>query len=241
MYDVDFEDYDIEENEDEDQGTVLVADIDWAPNNEKLDWSDPNFTKDIISRLKGITEEGFAAEVEMWQRHINSLPPYDEFEIRKEIRGWNLDIPTKDNFNIESFAQSYALQVQYRNRLTEIISLVYAHFEILSQAYKCLKEMALKLSSGTAKDKDATAGFTVHPFVAPMTHAKRLNVYLESVLKNIDFSSSQMDRIIREHQALSRINQTVNNIGMAQTYEDSVNKFQNKYKSGGDIPGRRMI
>jgi hypothetical protein len=74
-----------------------------------------------------------------------------------------------------------------------------------------------------------------------MTHAKRLNAYLESVLKNIDFASSQMDRIIREHQALSRINQTVNNMGMAQTYEDSVSKIQNKYNSGSDIPSRRMI
>lgn len=239
MYDEDFDDFDIVE--DEEQETILVAEIEWAPNDEKLDWNDPNFTKDIVSRLKGITEEGFAAEVELWQRHIHSLPVYNELEIRKEIRGWNLDIPTKDDFNIESFAQAYALQVQYRNRLTEIISLVFAHYEILSQAHKCLKEMALKLSSGTAKDKDANAGFTVHPFVAPMTHAKRLNVYLESVLKNIDFSSSQMDRIIREHQALSRINQTVNNMGMATTYEESVSKIQNKYNSGGDIPSRRMI
>lgn len=240
MYDVDFEEYDIVEDEDQ-QESVLVAEINWAPNDEKLDWNDPEFTKDIVARLKGITEEGFASEVQMWQKHISALPVYNEMDIRKEIRGWNLDIPTKDDFNIESFAQSYALQVQYRNRLTEIISLVYAHHEILSQAYKCLKEMALKLSSGTAKDKDATAGFTVHPFVAPMTHAKRLNAYLDSVLKNIDFASSQMDRIIREHQALSRINQTVNNMGMAATYEDSVSKIQNKYSGGRDIPGRRMI
>jgi len=240
MYDEDFEEYDFEESVDESE-TVLVAEIDWAPNNEKLDWKDPEFTKEIVSRLKGITEEGFANEVMLWQHHISVLPVYDEIVIRKEIRSWNLDIPIKDNFNIESFAQAYALQVQYRNRLTEIISIVYAHHEILSQACKCLKEMALKLSSGTAKDKDATAGFTVHPFVAPMTHAKRLNVYLDSVLKNIDFASSQMDRIIREHQALSRINQTVNNMGMAQNYEDSGSKIQNKYNGGRDIPGRRMI
>ena len=81
-----------------------------------------------------------------------------------------------------------------------------------------LKEMAVKLAPGAKHDKDASATFTVHPLVLPMTNSKRLLSYLESILKNIDFAASQMDRMLREHQALSRINQTMNSEGMSNLY-----------------------
>jgi hypothetical protein len=102
--------------------------------------------------------------------------------------------------------------------LTEIISVVYAHYEMISQAHKNLREMAIRLSTGTAKDKEANAAFTVHPFVIPMTNSKRLLTYLEHYLKNIEFAASQMDRILREHQALSRINHSFNQEGMSNLF-----------------------
>jgi hypothetical protein len=185
---------------------------------ETVSWKDPNFSKDLVSRLKGVTEESFAKEVQIWQDAISLLPYYDEIEIRTEIRQWDISIPSKDSYEFESFSASYALQVQYRNRLTEIMSVVFAHYEMISQAHKNLREMAIKLSTGTAKDKDANAAFTVHPFVIPMTNSKRLLTYLEQYLKNIEFAASQMDRILREHQALSRINQSFNNEGMSNLF-----------------------
>jgi hypothetical protein len=42
--------------------------------------------------------------------------------------------------------------------------------------------------------------------------------YTEAVLKNIDFAATQMDRLMREHQALSRINQSFNNEGLSSLY-----------------------
>jgi hypothetical protein len=225
IYD-DFEDYDDPEFEikgEEDEGfseenSLLLATLDWAPMPETVSWKDPNFAKNLVGRLKGVTEESFAKEVQIWQDAISLLPFYDEIEIRNEVRQWDISIPSKDDYEFESFSAAYALQVQYRNRLTEIISVVYAHFEMISQAHKNLREMAIKLSTGTAKDKDANAAFTVHPFVIPMTNSKRLLTYLEQYLKNIEFAASQMDRILREHQALSRINQTYNTEGMSNLY-----------------------
>ena len=208
-----------EEDEDFDEGnSILLASLDWAPMPETVSWKDPNFSKDLVSRLKGVTEESFAKEVQIWQDAISLLPYYDEIEIRKEIRQWDISIPNKDDYEFESFSAAYALQVQYRNRLTEIMSVVFAHYEMISQAHKNLREMAIKLSTGTAKDKDANAAFTVHPFVIPMTNSKRLLTYLEQYLKNIEFAASQMDRILREHQALSRINQSFNSEGMSNLY-----------------------
>jgi hypothetical protein len=221
-----YEDYDdpefqIKTEEDEDfdeENSLLLANLEWAPMPETVSWQDPNFSKDLVSRLKGVTEESFAKEVQNWQDAISVLPFYDEIEIRNEIRQWDIAIPSKDEYEFESFSASYALQVQYRNRLTEIMSVVYAHYEMISQAHKNLREMAIKLSTGTAKDKEASAAFTVHPFVIPMTNSKRLLTYLEHYLKNIEFAATQMDRILREHQALSRINQSFNTEGMSNLY-----------------------
>ena len=222
----DFEDYadpEFVDKTEEDEGfdeenSILLATLEWAPMPETISWQDPNFSKDLVSRLRGVTEESFAKEVQIWQDAISLLPFYDEIEIRKEVRQWDISIPSKDDYEFESFSAAYALQVQYRNRLTEIISVIYAHFEMISQAHKNLREMAIKLSTGTAKDKEANAAFTVHPFVIPMTNSKRLLTYLEQYLKNIEFAASQMDRILREHQALSRINQSFNSEGMSNLY-----------------------
>ena len=221
-----YEEYDdpefkISSEEDEDfneEKSVLLATLEWSPMPETVSWQDPNFSKDLVSRLKGVTEESFSKEVQIWQDAISLLPHYDEIEIRNEVRQWDISIPSKDDYEFESFSAAYAMQVQYRNRLTEIMSVIFAHYEMISQAHKNLREMAIKLSTGTAKDKDANAAFTVHPFVIPMTNSKRLLTYLEQYLKNIEFAASQMDRILREHQALSRINQSFNNEGMSNLF-----------------------
>ena len=135
MENLDFDDYADYANEDfvvksegeegyDEENSILVANLDWAPMPESVSWQDPNFTKDLVSRLKGISEESFAKEVQNWQDAISLLPIYDELEIRNEVRKWDIAIPTKDDYDFESFSASYALQVQYRNRLTEIISVI---------------------------------------------------------------------------------------------------------------------
>jgi len=199
------------------ENSVIVASLDWAPMPEVVSWQDPNFAKEIVGRLRGVTEESFAKEVSLWQENISMLPMFDELEIRKEIREWDMSIPN-NGFNFEDFAMAYSMQVQYRNRLTEMISVVHAHYELISQAHKTLKEMAVRLATGTAVDKNGTATFTVHPILFPASHSKRLLDYLNNILKNIDFSAAQMDRLLREHQALSRINQTANNEGSSSLY-----------------------
>lgn len=228
-----------DESFEEDDGiNVIVAELDWKPIQEKINWNDPDFAKNIAQRLKGITEETFAIEVQNWQESINSLPVYDEMEIRKEISQWNIGIPSRDQFDFESYTIFYSLQVQYRNRITEIHNLVFAHHEMLSQAQKTLKEMAVRLVTGTAVDKNGIASFTVHPFILATTHAKRLLTYLESVLKNIEFAASQMDRLLREHQALARINANFSNEGFsAMLSKDKMPRLQ-KFNDSAEIRTR---
>jgi hypothetical protein len=212
---------------DNEQDTIILADLEWKPSPESIVYTDPDFSKNIIERIKGVTESGFAKEVDNWQEAIQSLPDYDELEIRKEIKGWNIGIPNKDDFDFDSYAMFYSLQVQYRNRITEIISVVFAHHEMLSQAQKTLKDIAVRLANGTAVDKNAIATFTVQPFSIACTHARRLLSYLESVLKNIDFAASQMDRMLREHQALARINSNFNSEGLSSLFKDNNSRVAN--------------
>jgi len=104
-------DYVIDNNDDvvsEDTKVLILADFNWKPNNEKLPWKSPNFAREIVNRIKGVTEESFAVEVELWQEAISSLPDFDELEIRKEIRGWDIGTPDKDNYNIEAYAAAYS-------------------------------------------------------------------------------------------------------------------------------------
>ena len=125
---------------------------------------------------------------------------------------------SKIDFNFDNLLLAYHRQVQYRTRITEIYSIVYAHNELLNNAYKSLKEMAVRLTAGPKHDKDAIATLTVQPFTMAMAVAKRCLVYLESVQKNIEFTAVQLDRLMRERQNLARINQSMSNEGASAYY-----------------------
>lgn len=206
--------YDEEIENEED--TFIVADLEWLPQVQIVNFDDPNFTENLIKRLSGLTVENFASEVGNYQKMINSLPKYDEYKIRKEIASWNIGIPNKDSFDFETYSIYYSLQVQYKNRINTMISVVAAHCEILNSAVKSLKEMAVELAPGKNKyDKDAVASFTVNQFQQALAISKRLFIFLENVSKIIDFSASQMDKMSREHNNLARINHQMLNEGMA--------------------------
>ena len=204
--------------------SIIIADLEWAPQPNLFDYSHESFAPDIVKRLQGITEESFCEEVKLWQQHINILPNYNEYEIRKECSAWDINIPKRDDFDFDNLYEAYYKQVQYRNRLTEIISIVFAHHELLSGAQKSLKEMAVRLANGPKHDKDAIATATVQPFTLAAAAAKRCLVYLEAVQKNIEFTAIQLDRLMRERQNLARINQSMANEGMSAYYNNITNQ-----------------
>lgn len=236
--------YEQEENLiDEEYPTLIIADLDWSSMPEDSTLLDPNLSNEIVKKLKGLDENSLAKEVELWQNNINLLPKYDEVSIRREISTWNIGIPGKDEFDFETYSLYYALQMQYRVRLSAIISVVFSHHELLFQAHKALKEMAIKVAPGSNKhDKEGIATFTVSNFTIALSHAKRLLTYLESVLKNIDFAATQMDRLIREHQAMARYNNSFTNEGMVNLIERSkpLNSINNTNNAEIKTRNRRL-
>lgn len=218
-----------DEEEDASGSFLLLADIDWTPQNDPFDISTESFSHNIVNRLSGIDEDKFKEEVEMWQQVIENLPSYSEAKLKNEMNNWDFSIPKHDDFSFETLSTAYARMVQYRTYLVKWIDVVNAHHEILSNAHKSLKEMAVKLANGPKHDKDAIATFTVQPFLHKVTVAKRCLTYLENIQKNIDFGAVQLERLMRERQNLSRINQNFNSEGMSNYYSSVV---ENQTPSG---------
>jgi hypothetical protein len=215
----DFFDEELEENS---NSSLLLADIDWTPQNDPFDISVDSFALNIVNRLSGIDEDKFKDEVVMWQTVIENLPNYSEAKLKNEMNNWDFSIPIHNDFSFETLSIAYARMVQYRTYLVKWIDVVNAHHEILSNAHKSLKEMAVKLANGPKHDKDAIATFTVQPFLHKVTVAKRCLMYLENIQKNIDFGAVQLERLMRERQNLARINQNFNNEGLSNIYSSAV-------------------
>ena len=53
-----------EELEEKDNSSLLLADIDWTPQNDPFDISVDSFALNIVNRLSGIDEDKFKEEVE---------------------------------------------------------------------------------------------------------------------------------------------------------------------------------
>ena len=183
-----------------------------------LDWSKHDFYGDVTKRLKGPTIESFANDVASWQVCLQSLPVYDERKIRMEISEWDMGIPSRDDFQFDSLSEAYARLVSYRNRWTYVYDIVFSHHEILSESSKSLKQVAIKLSTGAKHDKEANAAFTVQPFLNALSRVTAFKSFLEQVLRNIDFSAMQTDRLMKERQSLAKINQSYVGDGQGQSY-----------------------
>lgn len=201
----------------EEENSLLLADIEWPSNPFPVSWEDPNFASEMLARSTGkITEESYTKEVELWQYNLKLMPKYDEFAIRKEISSWHIGIPDKENLDYESLSVFYHLHSNYRTRLTELHNAVYANNEMLTQAYKTLFELSSQMSNAKNKyERDAYATFATSYFSIALGHTKRLLTYLDMVIKNVDFTVSQMDKMMRDFQNLARYNNNFISDGMS--------------------------
>lgn len=220
-----------EELEEEDK-LIPVYDIEWPSNPDPTDWNNYDFYDDFLHSSKDLTPEAIAKRVAVWGSTIKNLPYYNDTEIRNEIFSWDLSIPSKDDFDYDNYSIYYARLIQYRHRLTEIMSIVNLNYEMLNQAYKNIKDMSMKLTTGTANDKEAFAAANVYLIAKSLGFAKALYDTLQNMFRSIDFSSYQMDKLHKEHQSLARINNNLNNEGMSNMLNRAVNpNFSNNNNS----------
>jgi len=208
-------------SDDEDDDSLHVS-LQWSDSIPMYTFKGKNLQQSLLDKLEGITRDSFSQDAAMWQAQINLLPSFDEGEIRKTIRSWNLKIPEKYIFDESEILSTYVRLMNYRSEIKDYIDLVYAHNELITQAGKSLEKIAIRLSPGPRHDKESNATSVVNDFSVASSQTKRILYYLEQTIKTIEFNAMLMGRMLQERQALSKINNTMINEGMNVNYNRSV-------------------
>jgi len=190
----------------------------------KTDASDYDFGTEVKKRFDGVTKATFEAEVAAWCEGFKLLPPYNKDSFKQEIADMELNFQSDSNFSFETLVILYSMQVAYRNRLTAMKNIVNAHYGIYDEAYNSLSKQAFKLfnkASGSVDDRKADAALVVAPFLRMTVQAKDLLDQIDEMIKNIEFASFQLSRLLREREALGRINSSFDREGQhARVYSE---------------------
>lgn len=203
------------------------------------DYHQTNFAEIVEKRKDGITEKTFMEDVHLYQEAINSLPAYKEEVFRYEIRQMNFDIPA-DEYDFRKLQIIYSRLVAYRFRIVEMFSIINAHHDMFEKAYKSLRSAAIKLTDGTAKDKEAYAENRVQPFAIGVMNTDSFLKYIAEIKEAVEFASTNMARMLREREALANINTRYNFSGSVAEFE-RVNTSQETTPSTDKIDTKYTI
>lgn len=188
--------------------------------------SDYDFLSDTKNRLNGVNKDTFEDEVQAWSDGFKMLPRYNREKYQQEISEMEMHFQSDMNFSFEILAEIYSTQVSYRNRLTAMKSIVNANYEIYNQAYKSLDKQAFKLFSkagGSVDDRRADAAHVVAPFLRLSAQAKSMLDQIEDMISNVEFAAFQLSRLLREKEALAKINSSFEREGQNS-------KFNSEFK-----------
>lgn len=193
----------------EEEASPLVNSKVMLPSNVWEEASDYDFLNDTRKRLNGVNKDTFEEEVQAWSDGFKMLPKYDRKKYQEEISEMEMHFQSDSNFSFDTLVVLYSTQVSYRNRLTAMKSVVNANYEIYNQAYKSLDKQAFKLFSkagGSVDDRRADAAHVVAPFLRLSTQSKAMLDQIEEMISNIEFAAFQLSRLLREREALAKIN-----------------------------------
>ena len=168
-------------------------------------------------RMGGVNPDSFLEDVQIWDSKINRLPEFCEDAIREEVLSWDTRIPNRDCFDFESLYEAYSNNVAYRDRITELFTITNAHSEMASGAQSALETAAKALIGGVVKDKEAYASYVTQPFTQMAMDAKRVHGFLTQWRGQIEYASQQLARLLREREALGKINHTYDAEGKQHT------------------------
>jgi len=200
--------------------------------------SEYDFLNDTKKRLSGVNKDTFEEEVQAWSDGFKMLPKYDTKKYQEEISEMEMHFQSDSNFSFDTLVVLYSTQVSYRNRLTAMKSIVNANYEIYNQAYKSLDKQAFKLFSkagGSVDDRRADAAHVVAPFLRLSTQAKSMLDQIEEMISNIEFAAFQLSRLLREREALAKINTSFEREGQhTRLHTDYQSRIRPTRKSDDD-------
>jgi hypothetical protein len=222
-------------NEDE----IIKHDEEYDPDISKIsldDWFTIDFEKDILHRKNvGITKESFMVDVKSWSEAISSLPKFSENSYRKEIYEMDFNIPAEE-FDFEVLQGVYSRLVSFFDRLLQMKSTVYKHFETYNMAYKSLKLSSMALYAGTAKDKEASAEHLTHSLYIGTLMPKILLTHIADNIATIEFAAINMNRVLRERELTEKMDNVHKTEGMTHNFNKLAQKTNEEFnKTQKDI------
>jgi hypothetical protein len=186
-------------------------------------WSTIDLYKLVKARRqRGITEQTFDLDIKRWNHSLSNLPKYDAKAIGAEIRKMDFSCPANEH-DFSKLEIRYSQLVGHLVRLNQMFSEVNWHVLILDGAYKNLRAVSSKLSTGTAKDKEANSEFIVQPFYERLVKAKALLIEIDDSRKSIEFSSMNLNRILKDREPERRMSGNMyNREGQLYSYENAM-------------------
>jgi len=162
---------------------------------------------DLIIRSKEYNEDKFKIDLDNLLLSYNQLPNLDIDNIRDEIDNWDFSVPKDTTIDLEEVSGTYTKFIEYHTRINKLLDDVNVHNQLLIFIIKTGKELALQFVTGKNKeDKNAVASSILLPVSKLQNKINILNDFILSTNKSIEFSAAQLARILREREAIAKIN-----------------------------------
>jgi hypothetical protein len=186
--------------------------------------------KDIVNKTDDYTKDQFEDDLQMMLDKYYNLPMLETDRAREEVSNWDWSINKESLSDFEEVCSTYARFIGYQNRIIQLLDDVNIHETILEFIIKNAKEIASQFFVGTAKTKDAKTSTMLIDISLEHTTICALSAFLKSSQKAIEFNTQQLARILREREAIARINGPAYNTGAAKKLSGEIQvRTRNKY------------
>jgi len=199
-------------------------------------WSTIDFYTIIKDRKKtGITHENFDKDLKYWSNQLNRLSVQDYESITEELGNMDVTCPY-DEHDARELEKKYSQLTGHMIRLNYLYNMIVSQVNLYECVYKAMKNIALSLSTGTAKDKESNAEFILQPYFRGILHAKKILLEIEGMKNSCEFSAMNLNRIVHLREAEYKMSSNIyNKEGQYFTFQD---KTQN---DNIDEPNRIII
>lgn len=183
----------------------------------------------LIKKSNNYTTEEFSNDFQMLIDAYNAIPDISIGDVKKEISEWDFNVDKDTLSDFDTVCESYARFVEYQNRIVSIIDSVSSRNEMLEFITKSIKDIGAQFIDGTAKDKDSKTSTMLLPISLEYTQISSALAFVVSTQKAIEFNSQQLARILREREAIAKVNNSNYNSGLSSKYSsETVVKTKNK-------------
>lgn len=169
--------------------------------------------KELLEKSQSYEEKDFIDDFQSMIDHYDKLSPLGIEQIRDEIYNWDFQIDQEVLKEFDEICAMYARFVAYTNRISFILDKINTHFKTLEFIIKNVKEIASQFFKGTAKEKDSKTSTMLLEINLKYNEIHSLKIFADNIKETLEFNAQQLARILREREAMSRIDGSMQRTG----------------------------